>query len=188
MCCGDAAVGDDLDVVIGDQHVDQHAVVVRGIPDAELPEHLQRPGARREVTPQLRQVEGGLDDEADLPAVAVLALADRLLDRIAHAARKVPARAPARGEDVTQESCEFHGQALPAARGAAAAEAAASATEAAPAAAEPPAEAPPPKPPQPPPKPPERGLLDQPLPRPARPSSMVNRNAATPASPASASA
>jgi hypothetical protein len=34
-----AAVGDDLDAVFGEQSVDQHAVVLFGIPDAQLAEH-----------------------------------------------------------------------------------------------------------------------------------------------------
>ena len=43
---GDAAVGDDLHVMVGHEHVDEDAVVVRGVPDAELAEHLQRTLAR----------------------------------------------------------------------------------------------------------------------------------------------
>ena len=55
---GDAAVGDDLDVAVGHQHVDQHAVVVLGVPDAELAEHLERALARRQAAPQLRHDRG----------------------------------------------------------------------------------------------------------------------------------
>ena len=40
---GDRAVGDDLDVAVRQQHVDQHAVVARRVPDAEL----RRTRARR---------------------------------------------------------------------------------------------------------------------------------------------
>ena len=37
-----AAVGDDLDRVLGQQQVDQHAVVVLGVPHAQLAEHRDR--------------------------------------------------------------------------------------------------------------------------------------------------
>ena len=37
-----AAVGDDLDGMLGQQQVDQHAVVVFGVPDPQLAEHGQR--------------------------------------------------------------------------------------------------------------------------------------------------
>ncbi len=43
----DAAVRDDLDRVIGQQQVDQHAVVVLGVPDAQLAEQRDRALARR---------------------------------------------------------------------------------------------------------------------------------------------
>src|SRR5438094_10369762 len=42
----DAAVGNDLYVLIGEQHVDQHTAVVLGIPDAEPSEQLERPPPR----------------------------------------------------------------------------------------------------------------------------------------------
>ena len=42
----DAAVGDDLHRAVGPQHVDQHAVVVVRVPDAQMREHLQRARAR----------------------------------------------------------------------------------------------------------------------------------------------
>ena len=47
-----AAVGDDLDRVLGEQQVDQHAVVVLGVPDAELAE--QRDGALARRAPRRR--------------------------------------------------------------------------------------------------------------------------------------
>src|SRR6516165_1560960 len=128
----DAAVGDDLDGVIRHEHVDQHTIVVLGIPDAELPEQLQGARARREIAPQLGHIEGGLDDEADLPSVPRLAIADGLLDRVAHGLRKVPACAPAGGREVTHETQDAH-RLLPAPRGAAPPESAASTAETAPA-------------------------------------------------------
>ena len=182
----DAAVGDDLDHVIGHEHVDQDAVVVRGVPHPELPEQLQRPLARREVAPQLRQVERRLDDEADLPAVARLALPDGLLDaastgcgkcrrvlqRVVHRWRmRRPHLHPARPLPAPEAPPPPKPPPPPPK----------------PPPPRPPPPKPPPRPPQPPPRPP-RGPLDQPLPPPAAPISSVSRNAPTAATPAKASA
>src|SRR5580704_15891905 len=54
---GDTAVGDDLNGAIGHEHVDEHPVVVRRIPYAELAEKLQRPLTRGKIVPQLGQIE-----------------------------------------------------------------------------------------------------------------------------------
>src|SRR6516162_4811879 len=131
----DAAVGDYLDRVIRHEHVDQHPIVVLGVPDAELAEQLQGARARRELAPQLRQIERRLHDEADLPSVPRFALTDRLLDGIASGLRKVAARAPARGRDMTQVTPENHRR-LPASGGAAAGDPPASTAETAAATAE----------------------------------------------------
>ena len=60
----DAAVGDDLDVAVGEQQVDEHAVVVLGVPDAQRAEHLERALARRDAAPHARERQRGLDGEA----------------------------------------------------------------------------------------------------------------------------
>src|SRR5205085_2137074 len=39
----DAAIGDDLDLAVGEQEIDQHAVVVMGVPDAPPPPKLPPP-------------------------------------------------------------------------------------------------------------------------------------------------
>src|SRR5215469_16060312 len=126
----DAAIGDDLHRVIRHEHVDQHAVVVLGVPHAELTEELQGARPRRKVAPQFRQIESRFHDEADLPAMARFALRDRLLDGCAYRAREVAPRAPARGGEMSEDTQDIHA-ALPAAGGAAAPEPAASPTESA---------------------------------------------------------
>jgi hypothetical protein len=48
----DPAVGDDFDVLVGQQHIDQNAAVVLGVPDPEAAEYLERTAsgkARRAV-------------------------------------------------------------------------------------------------------------------------------------------
>ena len=42
----DAAVGDDLEVAVGEQQIDQDAVVVRGVPDPQLRKNIQRARSR----------------------------------------------------------------------------------------------------------------------------------------------
>ena len=69
----DAAVGDDLDVAIGEQKVDQHAVIVRGVPDPELRENIQRPFPRRLIAKQRCAIERALDHETHLSRVGGLA-------------------------------------------------------------------------------------------------------------------
>jgi len=49
------AIGWKFHITIGQQEVDQHAVVVRGIPDTQLREDIQRTPARR-LVPQQRRV------------------------------------------------------------------------------------------------------------------------------------
>ena len=75
-----AAVGDDLDRPLGEQQVDQDAVVALGVPDAELAEQRDRAVARRRIAAQVAERQPGLDDDADLAAVALLARADARLD------------------------------------------------------------------------------------------------------------
>ena len=52
---GDAAVSHDLDGAIGQQHVDQHAVVARRVPDAQGRKDFQGARTRTQGPPQLRQ-------------------------------------------------------------------------------------------------------------------------------------
>jgi hypothetical protein len=71
-----ATVSDDLDRVFGQQQVDQYAVVVFGIPDAELAEHRDRALPRAWRAPQVGQRQAGFDAQADLAAVLLLAGSD----------------------------------------------------------------------------------------------------------------
>jgi len=64
----DAAVGDDLDHPVRHEHVDQDTLLCAVSHTPSCPKQLQRALPRRQIAPQLRQIEGRLDDEADLPA------------------------------------------------------------------------------------------------------------------------
>ena len=98
----DAAIGDDLDIAVGQQQIDQHAVIVGGVPDPQLRENIQRALARRLIAEQRRAVERAFDHEADLAGMRGLARLDRLLDRSQHLAAEKSA-APA--SDARADAC-----------------------------------------------------------------------------------
>src|ERR1700722_4284935 len=80
----DTAVGEDFHCAIGAQHVDQYAVVVVCVPDAQMREYLHRACARRHVVPQRRRMQRGFDHEADFARVLPFGSADRRLDLRQH--------------------------------------------------------------------------------------------------------
>ena len=104
----DAAVGDDLDVAVGEQEIDQHAVVVRGVPDAQMRENIERALARRLIAKQRRAVERAFDDEADLAGMRGLAGLDRLLDRSQHVRRKIAPHPPVVLEKMPADAPDAH--------------------------------------------------------------------------------
>ncbi len=67
--------------MIGQQQVDQHAVVVSGVPDPQLRENIQRALPRGLIPEQRRAVQCAFHDKADLAGMRGLARPDRLLDR-----------------------------------------------------------------------------------------------------------
>src|SRR5690606_1712827 len=73
-------IGDDLDGVVGQQHVQQHAVVGLGVPDAGLREHLERTIARRSTSKDVAQRQRRFDRHAQLGMMLALAAFDRRLD------------------------------------------------------------------------------------------------------------
>ncbi len=104
----DAAVGNDLDVAVGEQEIDQDAVVVRGVPDPQMREHVERALARRLVAEQRRAVERAFDDEADLAGMRGLALPDRLLDAGEHLWRKDLLRPPMMLHEMSGNALDAH--------------------------------------------------------------------------------
>src|SRR5215813_6367877 len=127
--CMNAAIGDDLYIAIGEQQIDQDTVVVLGVPDAKLREHLDRPRARRYPREQPRKVERMLDRKPDLTFVLRFGFADRLFDCIQRARWKRALDAPDGGEEMPKDSLHVHGRApLPTSRGATTPEATAAAT------------------------------------------------------------
>src|SRR5688572_30413107 len=124
------AVRDDLHVVIGQQQVQQNAVVLFGVPDAHRAEHLDRTLAGAHVAKHALQRQRGLDRHADLAAMRGLAGLDRALDALHRIGGERTRYMLLVGERMAPESMRSlpgHRPSLPAARRTAAAEAAAAA-------------------------------------------------------------
>src|SRR5512139_4140043 len=105
---GDAAVGDDLDVVVGEQQIHQHAAVVFGVPHAQVGEHLDRAFAPAHAAPDQGAVQAVLDGEADFAAVGGFAGADRGLDRVERGPRERAPPRPRRHEVMPRQTSEIH--------------------------------------------------------------------------------
>src|SRR5262249_19530633 len=103
-----AAIRDDLDVTVRQQDVDEHPVVMFGIPHVKPTKDLDRSVARRYVMPQCRTFERGLDGDATLTAVMLLAGAHRLSDGAECMRRKDLPTLEIGGENVTQQAREIH--------------------------------------------------------------------------------
>src|ERR1700738_3037232 len=89
--CIDAAIGDDLDLAVGQQEIDQHAIVVGGVPDPQMRKNIQRALPRRLILEQRLAIQRAFHHEADLAGMRRLARLDRLFDGSQYLARKNPA-------------------------------------------------------------------------------------------------
>ena len=78
----EAPVRDDLNVAVGHLHIDEDTVVVGGVPNAQLPEHVERPRSRVEIVEYMQWRQGSFDRETDFAAVRRLGALDRPLDGI----------------------------------------------------------------------------------------------------------
>src|SRR5262249_41605731 len=104
----DAAIGDDLHIAVGEQKIDQHAIVVGGIPDTQMRKHVECTLARRLVAHQRRAVKRTLDDEAQLAGMCGLARPDRPLDPVQHRLREHPPQSPAMSDQVLAAALDAH--------------------------------------------------------------------------------
>ena len=132
----DAAVGNDLDIAVGEQQIDQHAVVVGGVPDPQMRENIQRPLPRRLIREtaarrraRLRRRSGPGPECVASPALIACSIAASTFGG------KDAPHPPAVFEQMPADAPDAHLAPLPAPRRAAAAETAAAAAEAAAAAA-----------------------------------------------------
>src|SRR6202011_3573821 len=76
------SIRDDLHDAVRELNVDQHPVVVFGIPDLEESENLQRPGSGAYLIDDVQRRQRGLDRKTDLAGVGPLGAPDCLLDGI----------------------------------------------------------------------------------------------------------
>src|SRR5580693_269910 len=109
----DAAIGDDLDLAIGQQEIDQHAVVVRGVPYPQLRKNIQRSFPRQLVAEQRPAIQRALHHEADLAGMRRLTCLDRLLDRGQHCGAKNAPSLPVMFYEMPADALDAHAYQLP---------------------------------------------------------------------------
>ena len=97
-----AAIGDDFDVPIGEQHVDQHSIVRFGVPYTERGKYLERALPGLLPGPDFARLERSFDGESDLAAVRQFARGNRPLDRLERLDRKYALEFAARGAEMTE--------------------------------------------------------------------------------------
>jgi hypothetical protein len=104
----DAAVGNDLDLAIGEQQINQHAVVMRGVPDPKMLKIVERTCASRLIRKQRLAVERTFDDETHLAGMRGLACLDRLLDQGQRLLRENATRPPVMLDQVFADPLDSH--------------------------------------------------------------------------------
>ena len=87
---GNAAVGEDFDAAVDQLHVNQHAGVFLGIPDAEPGKQFGRALAGAAVAPQERKRQGAFDDKTDFTALTAFGNFDRRPDLVDQFGVKTP--------------------------------------------------------------------------------------------------
>ncbi|AJZ56694.1 hypothetical protein OI25_7534 [Paraburkholderia fungorum] len=103
-----AAIRHDLDVAICKQYVNQHAVVVLGIPYAQLREHFDSAISRRLPIEERRAVERAFDCETDITNVFRIASLDCLFNRDQGVTRKRPIDLSMGGKEVSDDPLDIH--------------------------------------------------------------------------------
>ncbi len=109
----DAAVGENLDIAVRQQEIDQHAVVVRGVPDSQMRKNVERARAGRLVAQQRRAVQRAFDDKTDLAGMGRLTRLDCALDRSQHMFREDRSNPPAVLQQMLADTLDAHGHQLP---------------------------------------------------------------------------
>src|SRR5262249_60220717 len=104
----DAAVGNNLDIAVGKQKINQHAVIVRGVPDPQMRKDVERTLACRLIVEQRPAVERTLYDKTHLAGMGGLSGLDRLLDRSQHVGSKDAPRAPVMLDEMPRDATDAH--------------------------------------------------------------------------------
>src|SRR5947209_8010084 len=104
----DAAIGNDLDIAIGEQQINQHAVVVGGVPDPQMREDIERALPGGLTAKQRRTIQRAFDDETDLTGMGCLARLDRPLDSRQRRRWKNPPYPPAVLDKMLADASDTH--------------------------------------------------------------------------------
>ena len=127
-----AAVGDDFDVLVGEQQINQDAVVLCCVPDPQMRENIERAPPRRLIADKRGSVERALHDKAHLAGMGRFARLDCVLDARQHLWGKDASHPPGVLEKMLANALDTHPAfSLPTSRGAATTKAASAAGKAA---------------------------------------------------------
>ena len=99
-----AAIGKNLHITVGEQHVDQHTIVVRGIPDAQLAEHLQCALARSQIVPERCRMQRGFNTKRISPACCGFDRGDARLNSGERLGGEAPRGCRVSGKQMTQRA------------------------------------------------------------------------------------
>ena len=76
----DAAIGNDLNIAVRQQQIDQHAVVVFGVPDLQRRKHVKRALACGQSAQQECRIQRVFDGKTNLTSMPGFRLRNRLFD------------------------------------------------------------------------------------------------------------
>lgn len=73
-----AAVGDNFDIMICQQQINQHAIVMLGIPDIEMSKQIDRPLPRRQASQDSIARQARLNHNPDFTSVTLFTVSNYL--------------------------------------------------------------------------------------------------------------
>jgi|GEM_PF-1783949 len=100
----DAAIRDDLDIAVGKQQINQHAIIVLGIPNIQCGKHLQGALSGGQAAQQRTRVEGVLDRKSNLPAMTDFGLRNGPFDSRHRGRRERSRNPPLRRQEVAKHT------------------------------------------------------------------------------------
>ena len=98
------AVGDDFHVAVGEQQINQHAVVVLRIPHPQQGKNIDGALPRGDPMPQRRRRQSALDDNSNLSRMALFRTFDRGFYGGQRRGRKNSVHLPVSHEEMTKKS------------------------------------------------------------------------------------
>jgi hypothetical protein len=104
----DPAIGNYFNVAVGEEQVNEHAVVMLGIPDMEVGKYLYRAFASRLIFKQRQRIQRRLYRETNFPSMAALRFFDSLFDSRQGSFGKCAPYGHMAGKKMAQYPSEIH--------------------------------------------------------------------------------